>query len=77
MCSVICDEKWCRIKYAFIHNKKIYSIGAFCDDMYEYVLYMRLIESLDNKDSILYRTLLSAIRKLENGEKIYSFKTNI
>ena len=47
----------------------IYSIGAFCDDMYEYVIYMRLIESLDNKDSILYRTLLSAIRKLENGEK--------
>ena len=47
----------------------IYSIGAFCDDMYEYVIYMRLIKSLDNKDSILYRTLLSAIRKLENGEK--------
>ena len=47
----------------------IYSIGAFCDDMDEYVIYMRLIESLDNKDSILYRTLLPAIRKLENGEK--------
>ena len=41
----------------------------FCDEMYEYVAYVRLIRSLDNKSSILYRTLLSAIRKLEEGKK--------
>ena len=41
----------------------------FCDEIYEYVAYVRLIRSLDNKSSILYRTLLSAIRKLEEGKK--------
>ena len=71
MCSVICGEEWCRVKYAFVHNKKTCSVGVICDDIYEYVLYMRLIGSLDNKDSILHKTLLTAVRKLENKEKRY------
>ena len=49
--------------------KKTCSVGVFCDDIYEHVLYMRLIGSLDNKDSILHKTLLTATRKLENKEK--------
>ena len=35
------------------------------------MVYASLVKSLDNKDSILYRTLLLAIRKLENGKKQY------
>ena len=48
MCSVICGEEWCHVKYAFVHNKKTCSVGVICDDIYEHVLYMRLIGSLDN-----------------------------
>ena len=50
---------------------KKHSIGVFCDDIYECIVYASLVKSLDNKDSILYRTLLLAIRKLENGKKQY------
>ena len=60
-----------RVNHTFTHNEKSYSIDVFCDEIYECIAYARLIRSLDNKDSILYRTLLSAIRKIEKGEKQY------
>ena len=69
MCTIICGEKDCRINYPLVHNKKIIFVGMFCDEIYEYVAYVRLIRSLDNKNSKLYRTLLSAIRKLEEEKK--------
>ena len=43
----------------------------FCDEIYECIVYERLIWSLNNKASILYKTLLLAIRKIEEGEKQY------
>ena len=46
-------------------------IDVFCDEIYECIVYERLIGSLDNKDSILYRTLLLAIRRIEEGGKQY------
>ena len=49
----------------------------FCDDTYECILYARLVKNLDNKDSILYITLLLAIRKLENGKKQYIISKRI
>ena len=60
-----------RVNHTFTHNERSYSIDVFCDEIYESIAYARLIRSLDNKDSILYRTLLSAIRKIEEGEKQY------
>ena len=60
-----------RIRYIFDHNEKQYLINVFCDDDYEYIANARLIRSLNNKNSILYRTLLSAIEKFENDGKEY------
>ena len=67
----ICCKKGYRVNHTFTHNEKSYLIDVFCDEIYECIVYARLIRSLDNKDSILYRTLLSAIRKIEEGEKQY------
>ena len=67
----ICCKKSFRVNHTFTHNKKSYLIDMFCDEIYECIAYARLIRSLDNKDSILYKTLLSAIRKIEEGKKQY------
>ena len=64
-------QKGYHINHTFTHNKKSYMIDVFCDEIYECIVYERLIGSLDNKDSILYRTLLLAIRRIEEGEKQY------
>ena len=64
-------QKGYRINHKLAHNKKSYMIDVFCDEIYECIVYERLIGSLNNKDSILYRTLLLAIRKIEEGEKQY------
>ena len=64
-------QKGYRINHTLTHNKKSYMIDVFCDEIYECIVYERLIGSLDNKDSILYRTLLLATRKIEEGEKQY------
>ena len=64
-------QKGYRINHTLTHNKKSYMIDVFCDEIYECIVYERLIGSLNNKDSILYRTLLLAMRKIEEGEKQY------
>ena len=64
-------QKGYHINHTFTHNKKSYMIDVFCDEIYECILYQRLIGSLINKDSILYRTLLLAMRKIEEREKQY------
>ena len=63
-------QKGYHINHTFTHNRKSYMIDVFCDEIYECIVYERLIGSLDDKDSILYRTLLLAIRRIE-GEKQY------
>ena len=65
----ICYKKSYHVNHTFTHNEKIL-MDVFCDEIYECITYARLIRSLDNKDSILYRTL-SAIRKIEEGEEQY------
>ena len=64
-------QKGYRINNTLTHNRKSYMIDVFCDEIYECIVYERLIGSLNNKDSILYKTLLLAIRKIEEGEKQY------
>ena len=59
------------VNHTFTHNEKSYLIGVFCDEIYKCIAYVRLIISLNNKDSIMYKTLLSVIKKIEEGEKQY------
>ena len=42
-----------------------------CDDQYEYIRNARLMVGLKDKNSILHRTILSAIGKFEEGKKQY------
>ena len=59
------------VNHTFTHNEKSYLIGVFCDEIYKCIAYVRLIISLHNKDSIIYKTLLSVIKKIQEGEKQY------
>ena len=70
MLSVVCYENDYRINYEFVHNKKLYLVHVFCDK-YEYITNARFMVGLKDKNSVLYRTLLSAIGKLEDGKKQY------
>ena len=64
-------QKGYRINHTFTQHEKSYTRDVFYDEIYECIVYERLIRSLDNKDSILYRTLLLVITKIEEGEKQY------
>ena len=69
--NIISYEKNYRIACGFDYKEKLYLINIFCDDGYEYLAYRRLIIRLKDKNGILYKTLLSAIKKIENGGKEY------
>ena len=46
------QQKGYHINHIFTHNKKSYMIDAFCDEIYECIVYERLIGSLDNSEYI-------------------------
>ena len=45
-------QKGYRINHTLTHNKKSYMIDVFCDEIYECIVYERLIGSLDNSEYI-------------------------